>query len=121
MASESTHKPTPLEMREFTKSDWYGWAGAECPVHADGVIHQPLIGDMEITLTNGYKAIGQIIADKNGMTYTIPEDIDDPTNHMAGFCIECPFETAVIITKSMKTVTTEKELREEFGLEITDW
>lgn len=106
-----------IVLREFTKTDWYGWAGAERPVYGDGVVHEPLIGYMEFELENGSSGHGAIIVDKNGVSCTI--DGDDII--MCGFTIDCSFEIGKHIASAFPNKIKEKELKERFGLEITPW
>lgn len=56
-----------MNIRQFNKTDWYGWAGAE----AFSEKHQPLI--TEVSLNDGEVEM-TLIADKNGIQISFASD-----------------------------------------------
>lgn len=60
-----------MELRDFTKHDWYGWAGAE-PLDKDT---PPKIGEgLARDLEPGVTAWSAVIADRTGVCVTVIDD-----------------------------------------------
>jgi hypothetical protein len=97
-----TTKPLDRTLREFTKADWDGWAGAErgpageVPLIGDGRVTQFVAGERE-----PYVLDSVMIADRNGIEVTII----DPANDEEAFMIvrlDCPsFAMAEFIAREL--------------------
>jgi len=92
-----------IELRPFTKHDWYGFAGAECP--AKGI--EPFIF---------YGTEVVVLVDKMGIGfYGTEESVDDAAYHC-----DMEFNKAFKVASEMKTTGLTHEYMESLGFECTN-
>lgn len=100
-----------MEMREFTKQDWFGYSGAtacETFRENDGaviVVQQPFIGFMKVeTFDDHLWENCPVIVDANGITISV---VDGEGGMLGTIRYDCPWKLAILIAKGLDEHETQ--------------
>ena len=85
-----------MELKEFTKTDWYGYAGVER--FADG--SEPMIAGVDVTDNSGVT----VIADRTGVEVNINYDAGDEGDKYFAYSIELGNMSKSLVIEFAKSV-----------------
>lgn len=98
-----------MNVKEFTKHDWYGWAGAEAPKG-----RQPVIGYAEVVNKPGISATAVADATVIGI-YFSKDDVHE--DELLVLMLEAPFAAGKAYLETLPVPVSIKKLLED-GFEI---